>query len=104
MFFTDNFVRPFLGDYLVFLLIYCFVKSISSLSVKTAATLTLIFAYGIEVLQYFNLVQMLGLENYKLASVVLGSTFDWLDLLAYTLGFITILFLENLLQSFVKKT
>jgi len=45
-----------------------------------------LFAYLIELGQYFDLVSILKLENYTIARIVIGSTFDVLDLLAYTIG------------------
>lgn len=71
----DRIVRPYVGDLLVVILIYCFCKSFLSLPVLPLAVGVLLFSYTIEVLQYFNLVAMLGLERSKLARIVLGSSF-----------------------------
>jgi hypothetical protein len=38
---------------------------------------------------------MLGLQSNKIMAVAIGSTFDWKDLLAYEIGTIVILWLEN---------
>lgn len=46
----------------------------------------LLFSYGVEIMQYFNLVELLGLGEYKLARIVIGTSFAWSDLLAYTAG------------------
>jgi len=53
-----------------------------------------LFSYLIELLQYFQLVKRLGLEHNMLARTVIGYGFEWKDLLAYTLGVITLLVLE----------
>jgi hypothetical protein len=50
------------------------------------AIAVLLFSYLIEVLQYFNIIKMLGLQNSNLARVVIGTSFEWTDLIAYTLG------------------
>ena len=56
----------------------------------------LLFAYSLETMQYFKLVQLLGLQHSKLARIVIGTAFEWLDLLAYTLGILLVLWVENL--------
>jgi hypothetical protein len=96
LFVHDNFVRPYVGDYLVVMLIYCAVRSFLNASPLKLAIGTLLFAYTVEVLQYFRLVDRLGLAHNQLARIVIGYGFEWLDLLAYTLGIATVLILEKL--------
>ena len=57
----------------------------------------LFFSFLIEFSQYVKLIEIIQLEENKLASVVLGATFDWLDLWAYTIGVIVSYFLDNIL-------
>lgn len=95
VFLHDQYIRPYVGDFLVVILIYCFIRSFLNISVMTAAVLTLLFAYVIEVLQYFKLVELLGLENVTWARVVLGSSFEWIDIVAYTLGILVVLVIER---------
>jgi len=96
LFIHDNFIRPFVGDVLVVILIYCFVKSFFNLPVIITAIAVLLFSYLIEVLQYFKIVNILGLQNFNLARVVIGTSFEWTDLLAYTLGIgLVVLFDKN---------
>lgn len=91
----DQIIRPYIGDLLVVMLIYCFVKSFLNTAVLPAALSVLVFAYAIETLQYFNIVERLGLGNSKIARIVIGTSFEWIDLVAYTLGIGLVLFLEN---------
>ena len=86
-FLTDQFIRPFVGDVLVVVLIYCFFKSFLSISYKTIAIGVLIFACCVEVLQWFQLVKLLHLENNKIMRIAIGSVFDYKDLLAYGIGY-----------------
>lgn len=95
LFMHDRFIRPYVGDYLVVFLIYCAVKTFFKASPVKVAIGVLLFSYTIEVLQYFNIVDRLGLAGNRLAKTVIGYGFEWLDLLAYTLGVITILLLER---------
>lgn len=87
----DRFVRPYVGDYLVVILIYCFVRTFLKAAVLPVAIGVLLFAYLIETLQYFRLVDRLGLQHNVIAKTVIGYGFSWIDMLAYTLGIITIL-------------
>ena len=86
LFVHDNFIRPFFGDVLVVILIYCFIKSFINSPVVVTAVAVLLFAYAIEVLQYFNIIKVLGLQNSAIARILIGTSFEWTDLLAYALG------------------
>jgi hypothetical protein len=90
----DSFVRPIVGDYLVVFLVYCAVFTFWHGPFLTAAITTLLFAYLIETLQYFRFVHYMGWEKYRIVAVALGTGFSWIDMLAYTLGFLTILSIE----------
>lgn len=94
-FVNDEFIRPTLGDFLVVILIYCFVRSFFNLSVLTSAIFVLIFSFVVESLQYFRIVDLLGLQNSKIARIVIGTVFSWLDILAYTLGICFVLIVES---------
>jgi hypothetical protein len=47
-------------------------------------------------LQYFHVVELLGLGHSKLARVIIGSSFEWMDMLAYTLGIGLVLSIETI--------
>ncbi|CAN1209974.1 DUF2809 domain-containing protein [Tumidithrix helvetica PCC 7403] len=86
VFFDDRFIRPFVGDVLVVILIYCLIRSFWKIRATVAALSVFGFACAIEGLQYLNLVDRLGLRQYKLLAIVIGTTFDWMDILAYAIG------------------
>ena len=96
----DDFIRPYLGDFLVVILLYTALKSVSNLSVTTAALIVLCFSFLIEFLQYLNLVTFLGLQNSKIATTILGSSFSWYDMLAYTLGIGFVFLIEKKLHHY----
>jgi hypothetical protein len=100
LFVHDNFIRPYLGDVLVVILIYCVLKSFLRLPVFTAAISVLLFAFTVEFLQYLNIVEKLNLENIKVARVVIGTSFSWIDLLAYFVG-IAIVMIVDLKSYFI---
>ena len=92
---NDSFIRPYVGDFLVVILIYCFLQSFFIIPVVKASVAVLFFAYTIEILQYFSLVDKLGLEHNNILHVVLGSSFEWTDMLMYTLGILLVIFIEK---------
>jgi hypothetical protein len=95
VFINDSFIRPFIGDVLVVILIYCFVRTFWNIRPFIVASSVLAFSYTIEFLQYFDFVKKLGLQNNKILAIALGSTFDWKDIIAYTIGIIIVIWLEN---------
>ncbi|HEY4062139.1 MAG TPA: DUF2809 domain-containing protein [Puia sp.] len=96
----DAFIRPYGGDYLVVILLYCLVRSFFDLSVRLTSLLVLLFAYLIETLQYFHFADRMGFKGPSLARIVLGSYFSWVDILAYTLGILTVIGLEIIKNNF----
>ena len=94
----DRIVRPYVGDYLVVILIYCTVKAFFDTPIVSTTISVLLFAFAIEILQYFHLVDLLGLQNSSIARIVIGSSFEWIDLIAYTLGCLTIVATEKYYQ------
>lgn len=95
LYINDSFIRPFLGDVLVVGLIYCAVMAITSYRVVIVAIGTLIFSYMVELAQYAQVVNLLGLSNNKWARIIIGTSFSWWDMVCYTLGFIIILLIEK---------
>lgn len=95
LFIKDNFIRPYFGDFLVVIFIYCAVRAFIRSSPVKIATGVLVFALLIEVLQYFRIVDRLGLAGNRFAKTVIGYGFSWWDILAYTLGIITVLIVER---------
>lgn len=95
IFIKTGFIRHTFGDYLVVILVYCFVKSIINIPSKQAAIGVLIFAYFVEFLQYLNMVSLLNLQEHTILKTIIGTTFSIQDLVAYTFGFITLLIFEQ---------
>ena len=91
----DKFIRPYVGDFLVVILIYCFVKTFFNFPTVKLALAVLLFSYFIETLQYLQLLNYLGLQNNTMAKIVLGSSFSWMDMLVYTLGIFAVILVEK---------
>ena len=92
----DTIVRPFGGDFLVVIFLYCLVKSFIDTPLLLTSGAVLLFAYTVEISQYFHLVNRLGLEHSKTAKILLGTTFSFIDLGTYTLGILLVIIVENL--------
>lgn len=95
----DRFVRPYLGDFLVVLLLYSFLMVISKLRVVTGILSVLVFSFLIELLQAVRFIEWFGLQDNSLARLVLGTSFSVMDLVMYSLGAIFIAGIEWLLKS-----
>lgn len=82
----DRFVRPFVGDVLVVVLLYVGVRAIVDVPPRVTVAAVLGFAWMVELAQYFQVVDRLGLQDDPVLRVVIGRHFDPLDLLAYVCG------------------
>lgn len=90
----DQIIRPYGGDYLVVILLYCFFKSFMRTDYKIIAINVLIFSILIEISQYFQLVNILGLQNSEIMRTIIGTSFAWIDILAYLMGILTVICIE----------
>ena len=91
----DQIIRPFIGDLLVVILIYCFVRAFTKFPYLKVIIGVLLFAYIVEAIQATSFIEWVGLSDNKIAKVILGSTFDWGDMLAYTIGAVLIFTFEK---------
>ena len=83
---NDNFIRPYVGDMLVVIVIYTFLRIFFSKKPKLLPLYIFLFAAGVEVLQYFEIVKVLGLEENDFFRVLIGSVFDVKDIVCYGIG------------------
>ena len=91
----SGFIRHTFGDFLVVILIYCFFKGTTSLNSKIITVFTLSFAFFVEFLQLIPILEWLDLAENQLAKIIFGTHFSFTDLLAYTLGILSILIIEH---------
>ena len=82
----DDFFRPIIGDLLVVVLLYALLRSFCLNSSKSLVIGVCLFAYFVECVQYFDPIGHFGLEEHRALSIIVGRTFSWIDLLAYSLG------------------
>lgn len=93
--YMSGWVRSYLGDVLVIVLLYSAIMSVAALNKKSVVLFTLIVAFAIEFAQYFKLAERLGFAPDSVAYIVLGNTFSGADLGCYAIGAILILLVER---------
>lgn len=103
LFVEDKIIRPYGGDFLVVIMMYFFLKSFIKTKVNYLLSFVLLFAYAIEIGQLFDMVSLLGVEDIRVMRVVLGTSFSWGDMIAYTLGVLTCYLIEKINSKEVKE-
>lgn len=90
------FIRAYLGDVIVVVLIYTFIRSFFSIQndVKLIFGI-LIFSFLVEFAQYFNIAEKLGFRPGSIMYIIVGNSFSWIDMLCYAVGgFILMIFVK----------
>ena len=90
----DDFIRPYIGDVLVVIVIYTFIRIWMPNGVLLLPLYIYVFAIFVEVMQYLHIVDILGLQNNRFMSVLIGGTFDWKDIMCYGVGCIFLMILD----------
>lgn len=94
LFSSNPFIRGFLGDAVIVMLLYSVTKSVRDFDSLWLCVGVTVFAYLIEFSQYLKIIPLLGFQENLFTRIVFGSVFDPLDLLAYTIGGIMIYILD----------
>lgn len=100
LFVRDKFVRPYVGDVLIAVLICCLCRVCIPNKVTALPIYVFLFATAVEVTQYFDIVKLLGLENNKLVSTLLGRTFSVADILCYAIGCLGFYLVEKAVRKY----
>ena len=95
LFVNDQFIRPIFGDYLASILVFYLLATFLKKDLNKIALLSLLISYIIEFLQYIHILELLNLDKIKILNILLGNSFSWTDMLAYTLGILTIVLIHN---------
>ena len=98
LFVRDNFIRPYIGDVLVTVLICSFVRFFIPEKIKLMPVFVFVFSALVEIGQYFDFVKLLGLDDNVFISTLLGRTFSVTDLICYALGCIVFTLLDYLIK------
>lgn len=98
IFVRDKIIRPYFGDVVVIVLLYSLVRIFVKSANKNIVWKIFLFAIMIEVLQYFRIIEILRLQNNKFISILLGTTFDFTDIICYILGTLFVLLIEKIFE------
>lgn len=90
----------FIGDILYAVLIYFGFRFLIIDSKKsTSLLLSLLFCFGIEILQLVQIDWLIAIRKNTLGHYILGEGFLWLDLLCYVMGTLMAYYLDKLFLS-----
>ena len=98
LFVRDKIVRPYVGDILVTLLLCSVIRCFIPIKIKMLSLYVFIFSAFVEIGQYFNYVKILRLDNIKFFSVLMGTSFSFIDIMCYALGCLLFVAIEVLLN------
>ncbi len=80
------FVRAYLGDVFVVMLMYYFIKAFFDFNPTKLIVGIFIFSCLIEFAQYFHFGELLGFKDTRIVMIILGNSFSWIDILCYFAG------------------
>ncbi len=97
LFVRDKFIRPYIGDMLVTVLIAAFLRIIIPKGVKLLTLYVFIFSALVEAAQYFDVVGLLGLGSSRILSTLIGRTFSLADIVCYAAGCLLFFGIEKII-------
>ena len=103
LFVHDKFIRPYFGDILVVIVLYTFIRIWMPTRCSLLSLYLFLFAVLVEVLQYFNFIEIIGLANNRFFTILIGGTFDWKDIICYGVGCVMLAIYEIITKRFVEK-
>lgn len=82
----DDFVRPYVGDAIVVIVIYTFIRIFVPEKCRLLPLYVFLFAVVIEILQGIHIVNILGVADNRFLRTLIGDSFDIKDILCYGVG------------------
>lgn len=93
------FVRSYLGDFLVVILIYFLVQAFVDVPALKLAGGVFVFSCVVEIVQLLHPADLLGLAPGSIFFILLGNRFSWMDLLMYLGGCVAAYILDRAFRS-----
>lgn len=94
LFVRDRFIRPYFGDVLVGILLWCAVRVILPKRPAFLSPIVLAFCFFVEFLQAIHIVELLSLEHIPFFVTLIGNSFSAADLVCYAGGMLPLFFIE----------
>ncbi|MGN1411736.1 MAG: DUF2809 domain-containing protein [Oscillospiraceae bacterium] len=85
LFIHGGFIRNYGGDIIVVWVLYALIRIIIPKKVKLLPLWIFIFSVFVEFMQYIKIVDILGIENTILRTII-GTSFSWVDIICYFIG------------------
>ena len=82
---NDAFIRPYFGDVLIVIVLYAFIRIFIPENYRYLSAAVFVFAVLVEISQIFPLVDLLGIKN-RFIRTLMGSSFAWGDIVSYAVG------------------
>lgn len=98
LFVHDKIIRPYIGDVLVVILLYCLIRSFFK-KIRFLPFYLFLFGVVVEFAQYYKIVYLLNLQHNKILSIIIGSSFDIKDILCYLAAMIILIIWEKIENS-----
>jgi len=95
VFVKELFLQSYISDVLIIFWFFFLLKSFLKVANYELAHYALLFAFVLEIAQFYQVIELLELQDNKIAQMALGSAFDWFDLLAFAVGWLVILVIES---------
>ena len=99
----DRFIRPYFGDVLITMLLSAFVRTFIPTKIRLLPIYVFLFAAAVEVGQYFNYVELLGLGHIQFFRTWMGTAFSFCDIICYGVGCVAFFGIEKLLCKSLSK-
>ena len=91
----DDFIRPYVGDAIVVIVIYTFIRIFMPEKCRLLPLFIFILAVAVEILQGIHIVDILGVTNNQFLRILIGTSFDVKDILCYGVGCILLWLYES---------
>lgn len=99
--FAHGFIRGYVGDMLVVIVIYTFIRIIFPEKFPFLSVAVFLFAVCVEIMQGVNIVDKLGITNENIR-IAVGTKFDLKDIICYAVGCAATGIYEMLVRKFAK--
>ena len=99
-----QFINLYLGDAIWAMMVYYFFRTFMfKQSLYRHALLCLMYCYFTEISQLYHADWIDAIRNTRLGGLVLGFGFLWSDMIAYTIGIVSVFYFEKTIQNKLKK-
>ena len=96
LFVKDAIIRPYIGDVLVVILMYSLIRGLIQKSIKFLPVYLFFFALTVELAQYYHIVEILHLQNNRVISTIIGTSYDIKDILCYLIASVILIAWEKI--------